>query len=176
MKINKKIRGYNLNLIEYVKASEKYAKSYCKTLDKVARERKYLATTKGFSEENILDFVKMIEKNNLSQFYALKDDRVIGWCDIIPKNFEGLNHVGVLGLGILPEFRNQGIGTNLLKLAEKHAKKNNKIEKVELEVFKSNKNAIKLFEKQGFKKEGERIKSRKLDGIYDNIVLMGKQI
>ena len=36
--------------------------------------------------------------------------------------------------------------------------------------------AIKLFEKYGFIKEGERIKSKQIEGIYDNIILMGKEI
>lgn len=165
-----------MNNIEYAKSSMKYAKSYCNTLDIVAREKKYLLLTKGFPEKIILDFIKMIKKNNLTQFFALKDEKVIGWCDIRPKNIEGFDHIGELGIGLLPEFRHNGIGTTLLKLTIDDVKKNKKIEKIELGVFKSNKNAIKLFKKYGFVKEGERIKSRKIDGVYDNIILMGKEI
>lgn len=62
----------------------------------------------------------------------------------------------------------------LLQKALEHAKERNNLEKVELEVFESNINAIRLYEKFGFQHEGKRINSRKLDGKYDNIVLMGK--
>ena len=128
-----------MNNIGYVKSSKKYAKSYCKTLDIVAREGKYLLLTKGFPENVILDFIKMIEKNNLIHFFAIKDETVIGWCDIRPKNIEGFNHVGELGIGILPGFKHKGIGSALLKLAIEDVKKNKKIEKIELDVFNSNK-------------------------------------
>jgi hypothetical protein len=64
----------------------------------------------------------------------------------------------------------------LLERAIEHAKAINGIEKVELEVFESNENALKFYQKHGFFQEGRRVKSRKLDGQYDNIILMGRFI
>ena len=165
---------FSMNMITYVKANKNHVKSYCNAVDTVARERKYLSSTEGFPLEGTLDFVMTIESKNLAQYYAVDNEHVIGWCDIIPKPFEGRDHVGILGMGILKEYRNKGIGTKLLLITMNHAKKINGIEKVELEVFKSNINAIKLYEKNGFVIEGERKNSRKLDGIYDNEILMGK--
>lgn len=162
--------------IKYKRASGKYAKSYGKAVDSVARERKYLASTSGFPEDSTVAFVGNIEKNNLAQFYALESDVVVGWCDILPKIFEGLNHVGVLGMGVMAPYRGKGIGRKLLQLALKHAKEVNNLEKVELEVFKSNTVAMELYAQEGFVLEGERVNSRKLDGVYDNIILMGKKL
>lgn len=161
---------------EIKRASKEFAESYCNTVDKVARERKYLASVEGFPLESTIGFVGMIEENNLSQFYAIRDDEVIGWCDILPKSFEGLKHVGTLGMGVSEEYRGNGIGRKLLETAIEHARVNNGISKVELEVFGSNKSAIRLYEKFGFKYEGRRENSRYLDGQYDSIVLMGKMI
>lgn len=160
--------------IKFIQARGEYAESYCKAVDLVAKERRYLASTIGFPIESTLGFVTMIADNNLAQFYAIVDDQVIGWCDILPKSFEGLKHVGNLGMGLLPEYRGRGLGSKLYDMTEKHAKEVNNIEKVELEVFASNINAIKLYNKYGYNLEGTRLKSRKLDGEYDNIILMGK--
>ncbi|HHW66566.1 GNAT family N-acetyltransferase [Defluviitalea raffinosedens] len=159
-----------------VQAKADYVESYNRAVDIVARERKYLASTKGFSLESTRSFVEAIEQNNLAQFYAIRNGMVIGWCDILPKNFEGFEHVGTLGMGVLPEYRGIGLGSHLLERAIEHAKAINGIEKVELEVFESNENALKFYQKHGFFQEGRRVKSRKLDGQYDNIILMGRFI
>jgi ribosomal protein S18 acetylase RimI-like enzyme len=79
-------------------------------------------------------------------------------------------------MGVLSQYRQKGIGGKLLELTAEHAGNKNHIEKIELEVFKSNKAAVDFFLKNGFNIEGERVKSRKLDGQYDNSVLMGKEI
>ncbi len=162
--------------IEIIRASGELAESYCAAVDKVARERKYLAAVEGFPVESTIGFVKMIEDNGLAQFYAVENGEVIGWCDILPKSFEGLKHVGNLGMGVVEDRRGQGIGSKLFEHTLSYAQANNGIEKIELEVFESNKVAIELYEKYGFTYEGRREKSRKLDGEYDNIVLMGKQL
>jgi len=154
-------------------ATVDYAKSYCKSVDIVARERKYLGSTTGFPEESTVNFVKFIVENNHAQYYAIDKEIVAGWCDIIPKSYEGLTHVGVLGMGVLKEYRNQGLGSQLLEKTLAHAKTNG-LEKVELEVYESNTAAVNLYIKFGFEVEGKRIKSRKLDGCYDNIIQMGK--
>lgn len=154
-------------------ATSEFAESYCKAVDTVARERKYLGSTVGFPIESTLEFVKLIESKNLSQYYAIENGEVVGWCDIIPKSYEGLTHVGVLGMGVLKDFRGKGLGTELMKKAIEHARANG-LEKIELDVYESNHAAIALYRKFGFAEEGKRIKGRKLDGVYDNIVMMGK--
>jgi len=156
-------------------ATSEFAESFCKALDTVAKERKYLGSTTGFSLDKSIEFVQFIVDNNLSQYYAIENGEVVGWCDIIPKSYEGLTHVGVMGMGILSEYRGRGLGSQLLGKAIDHARMNG-LEKVELDVYESNIGAIALYEKFGFVLEGRRIKSRKLDGNYDNILEMGKFI
>jgi ribosomal protein S18 acetylase RimI-like enzyme len=162
--------------IRFERASERYAVSFCSAVDAVARERRYLASTTGFPEDITREFVRNIEKNNLAQFYALDGEMVVGWCDILPRQYEGFRHVGVLGMGVIALHRGKGIGKHLLWSALNHAKIVNGLEKVELEVFKSNTVAISMYESMGFIREGERINARKLDEQYDNVVLMGKRL
>lgn len=97
---------------------------------------------------------------------------MIGWCDVIPKSEEGMRHVGVLGMGIVGEHRSGGIGTRLLKKTLEEAAAFG-LEKVELEVFASNEAAVRLYIRSGFSTEGKRVRARKLDGSYDDILLMG---
>jgi len=162
--------------IRFERASDRYAASFCSAVDAVARERKYLGSTTGFPEEITRKFVRNIQKNNLAQFYALDDEKVVGWCDILPRQYEGFGHVGVLGMGVIASHRGKGIGKHLLRLTLDHAKNANGLEKAELEVFKSNTAAIGLYESTGFIREGERIDARKLDEQYDNVVLMAKRL
>lgn len=46
-------------------------------------------------------------------------DEAIGWCDITPKPLPFFKHTGILGMGIIKEYRNNGYGKKLLKLALK---------------------------------------------------------
>ncbi|MDA3809260.1 MAG: hypothetical protein PF518_02905 [Spirochaetaceae bacterium] len=54
--------------IQIIKASEKHVDSFAKALDEVAREKKYLAAIKGFPFDEILSFVKNIEKTIFLSF------------------------------------------------------------------------------------------------------------
>lgn len=46
------------------------------------------------------------------------------------------------------------------------------MERIELEVFASNARAIRLYERLGFVTEGVKRGARKLDGVYEDNVLM----
>jgi len=156
------------------RATMKYAESYARAVDTVARERKFLRVVEGFPIESTLECIRRIEAENLAQYYAIEDGEVAGWCDIIPQPYEGFRHLGILGMGLLPPFRGRGLGTRLLERAVEHARKENGVEKAVLEVFESNREAVRLYLKMGFEVEGRQVRARKLDGVYDNIILMGK--
>jgi RimJ/RimL family protein N-acetyltransferase len=160
--------------IQYATIS--FAQSYCEAVDAVARERRFLGSTEGFLPEATFSFVRSVIENNQAQYFAIEQNRVVGWCDIIPKSYEGLRHVGVLGMGMLPAYRGKGLGTLLLHKTIEHARAISHLEKVELDVFESNSTAIALYRKFGFEVEGKRQNGRKLDGVYDSILLMSKFI
>jgi len=157
--------------IQYATIS--FAQSYCEAVDAVAKERRFLGSTEGFPLESTFAFIQSVIENNQAQYFVIEQNQVIGWCDIIPKSYEGLRHVGILGMGILPAYRGKGLGKLLLQKTIEHARTINHLEKVELDVFESNKAAIALYTKMGFTVEGRRQNSRKLDGVYDTILLMG---
>jgi RimJ/RimL family protein N-acetyltransferase len=86
--------------------------------------------------------------------------------------FEGIRHVGRLGMGILPAYRGQGLGRRLLREVLSRMFDCGML-RVELEVFSSNLPAIKLYERAGFVTEGRKRLARVLDGVEDDILVMG---
>jgi len=146
------------------------AKAVSVLVDAVARERRYLAATAGFSEEATASFIAFVTAAKGVHLVALVDDAVVGWCDITPASFEGMAHVGKLGMGVKAGFRGQGIGKGLLKAALNRAFRQG-LERVELEVFRSNDSAVRLYEAHGFQREGVKVGARKLDGTADDILL-----
>lgn len=146
------------------------AKAVSVLVDAVARERRYLAATVGFSQESTESFIKSVTAAKGVHLVALLDNVVVGWCDITPASFEGMTHVGRLGMGVKTGFRGQGIGERLLKAALSRAFERG-LERVELEVFRSNDSAVRLYEAHGFLREGVKVGARKLDGLADDILL-----
>ena len=140
-------------------------------MDRVARERKYLGFTQAAPiEETRKSLIEDIQWGVI-RLIALDDLDVLGWCHIRPDRWEGFTHAGWLGMGVLKEYRHQGIGSALLHQALADAR-NRGLERVELSVFASNVTAIHLYEKFKFEVEGRKKKARKLDGTYDDIIVM----
>ena len=157
--------------VEIVSISEKHIEGYNRCLDSVARERRYIGFVKGPSLESSREYVLSNIRDGVPQFVAVRGDQVVGWCDITPGRREGFTHCGTLGMGVLRGHRGQGIGTRLMERTIDAAKARG-LERVELEVYASNSPAISLYEKQGFVHEGVKRRARKLDGVYDDILVM----
>lgn len=146
------------------------AKAVSVLIDAVARERRYLAGTSGFSEESTAAFIASVKAANGVHLVALVEDAVVGWCDITPMSFEGMTHVGRLGMGVRADVRDRGVGKALLKAALERAFRQG-LQRVELEVFRSNGAAVRLYEAHGFLREGVKVGARMLDGMVDDVVL-----
>jgi ribosomal protein S18 acetylase RimI-like enzyme len=151
--------------------SEEDIKGFHACLDAVARERKYLGLLEAPTLENTRKWLEEGIKQDDIRLVASSGSQIIGWCDIAVKKREGFRHVGDLGMGVLKDFRGQGLGRALLQ-ATLAAAKEQKLERVELEVYASNLLAIRLYEKNSFQTEGRKQRARKLDGNYDDIMIM----
>ena len=160
-----------MSQVRIVPMKEKYIESFHSCLDSVGRERKYLGFLQAPPLESTREFVQYNIQHNIPQFLVVENERVVGWCDIRPQRLEGFTHCGTLGMGILDGYRGRGYGTQLMDEALTAAKRYG-MERVELEVYASNIPAIRLYEKKGFQHEGVKKKARKLDGVYDDIIMM----
>jgi RimJ/RimL family protein N-acetyltransferase len=151
--------------------AESHTESYRACLDAVARERKFLALVEAPPLEQMRAFVKANVDGDAVQFVALDGDRVVGWADIFRAWQPALAHTGNLGIGVLPEFRGQGIGRALLLACLEKALERG-ITRVELEARVDNQNGIRLYEKAGFVREGVKRNGMRFDGVYFDTVLM----
>jgi RimJ/RimL family protein N-acetyltransferase len=155
-----------------VPTTEAYMSGFHAALDAVARERRYLGFIESPPLEQTIEFVRALLADGGVQMLAVTDaNEVVGWCDIARPRWEGLRHVGRLGMGLLAPYRGQGLG-RLLALATIEAAFSDDIERIELDVFSSNVAAIRLYEALGFQQEGVRRRFRKLDGVYDDNIIM----
>jgi ribosomal protein S18 acetylase RimI-like enzyme len=154
-----------------VPIARSHAASFRQCLDIVAREKKYLAQIEAAPLERIEDFVRESVANDSSQFVAVADGRVVGWADIFPAWPHAISHCGSLGMGVLPEFRGQGIGRRLLEscIAKAWSKG---ITRIELEVRADNGSAIKLYERSGFAREAVKRRAMRFDGVYFDSIQM----
>ena len=157
--------------VTIVPIEHQYLEQLQAAVDSVSRERRFLGTVEGFSLEQHRRFAESITQGGGVQLIALSRDAVVGWCDIRRNPFEGFQHVGALGVGLLPEWREQGLGRRLIKATIEAARAKG-VTRVELETFASNPRAIHVFELLGFSTEGIKRRARVLDDQEDDLVCM----
>ena len=161
----------NKSKIEIVQIREEHIPSFHACFDNIAKERIYLGRIQAHPYEVIVDFTKRnIDRGNI-HLVALADAQVVGWCGIPPIDRDGFRHVGLLGMGVHKDYRGHGLGKRLMALALNKAREKG-FERVELQVYSSNRAAIGLYKSFGFEIEGTRRKVRKMDGVYyDNLIM-----
>jgi ribosomal protein S18 acetylase RimI-like enzyme len=158
--------------VEIVQITQDHIESFHGTLDFVARERRYLAFLEAPPLESTRTFVVGNIEHGYPQLVAVLVGQVIGWCDVLPKPRPIYAHSGVLGMGLLPEFRRKGIGKELIQRTLAAARIFG-FHRVELAVRQDNANAIELYKKIGFEIEGVQREAILVDGTYENLILMG---
>lgn len=151
---------------------EDHVEGFRQALDIVARERKYLIFTEAPPTERMLDFVRDNIAAGHPHMVAVDDGVVVGWCDIRAKERAAQAHCGMLGMGIVPGYRDRGIGRQLITAALEAARSAG-LHRVELDAHGDNLRAIALYEKVGFVHEGVARQAVKLDGRLIDSVRMG---
>ncbi len=90
----------------------------------------------------------------------------------LPEN----QHVfGVFGLAVAPRARRRGVAAALLAAAEQRARASG-ARKLSLRVFSTNDEAIRLYQRCGFQREGVLREEFLIDGRYIDDVLMSKYL
>ncbi len=95
-----------------------------------------------------------------------------------PIGYGQINHIDYhnysceVGFCVAPEFQGRGYGKILTKRIINYSIKELKMHRIYLEVFTTNKKAIKLYEKIGFKKEGVLKDKVFKNGKFHNVLLM----
>ena len=142
--------------VEIRPIAESDVASFRACLDAVAKERQFLAQVEAVRLERMSSFVRDGLASNVSQFVAVDDQRVVGWCDILPGSAHALQHCGTLGMGVLAKCRGQGNG----------------ITRIELEARSDNERALRMYRQAGFIEEGRKRNGMRIDGIYHETLAM----
>lgn len=155
-----------------VPIAEEHIEGFREVLDRVSRERRYLTFLEAPSLEESKKFVRRNIRESYPQYVALAGEKVVAWCDILPIDRPTRAHTGVLGVGVLAEFRGRGIGTALIREALKKARASG-LTRIELNAREGNRRVIGLYERFGFALEGVQRNAVRIDGEYENLICMG---
>jgi len=115
-----------------------------------------------------------LEKGEKFDLVAEVDGKVIALAELQRKKGYS-SHVGGLAIGIRKNYRDIGIGTRLMKILISEAKTMS-LKMLTLEVYATNKRAIHLYEKMGFKETGRIPKGLFRNGKYIDEVIMVKEL
>lgn len=126
-------------------------------------------------EKDILQW--SIDSKRDLMIIAEVDGKVVGNCSFSPIGQKmRIRHRCSIGIALYEKVWGLGIGTALLSLLIESAIKCG-YEQMELDVVSRNDRAIKLYEKMGFVKCGNKPKAmRHKDGTYDDEIMMVKQL
>ena len=154
-----------------VPISEPHIEGFRAAVDSVARERRYLALLEAPPETDTRKYVQDNIAGGAPHFVAVADGKVGGWCDVAVRPRSTQRHSGILGMGVISEYRGKGIGRALMQ-ATLAAAKASGIRRIELMVRVDNKPARRLYESFGFVAEGLCKRHMCIDGQFIDSWLM----
>ncbi len=151
---------------DIVPITEAHIASYNTAVGVVAREGNFLSILDAFPMESTREYVRGNIAQGYPHFVAVTGEQVIGWCDINSvSDREVHRHCGLLGMGLVAEYRRRGIGQRLITAAIDAAQRRGFL-RIELKVRATNQAAIALYEKAGFALEGTLRKEWCANGQY----------
>lgn len=113
----------------------------------------------------------LINDNSLL-LVAEYENQIIGNIDLTGSQRKIMEHTAVIGMGMFKDWRNSGLGTELLFATIDWAKQNQILELIWLQVYTENKLGLHLYRKMGFEENGIIKNYFKRDNQYfDNLTM-----
>lgn len=179
--ILKKFRAKNgkivvLRTLEYRDLGR--AKEFCDYLNSIIAEKDFILFKKpvkpDFERKALKKWLDRMKKEELLVIIAESDGKVIGVADVSRK-FGAMDHASVLGISIRKEYRGAGIGLEVMRECVKAAKRL-KTKMIQLHVFSTNKRAIALYKKFGFRTVAEIPRDVQRKGKLISGIIMMKNL
>lgn len=119
-------------------------------------------------------WIKDLNENPRSLLLGAEcESKLVGFLFFISNSKIKNAHVGEFGVNVHPSYQRVGIGRALIQTLLNWAKENALVEKVSLQVFASNTNAINLYQSLGFIEEGRHVKAvKQTNGEYIDVIQM----
>jgi RimJ/RimL family protein N-acetyltransferase len=144
-------------------------KTYVPQSDYIPKLEQEIKLTIEQTKEWINSF---LTNENSVLLIAEYENEIIGNIDLTGNRRKIMEHTAVIGMGMLKEWRNSGLGTALLKVAIEWAKENPTLELLWLQVYTDNKLGLGLYRKMGFEENGIMKNFFKHDEKYfDNLTM-----
>lgn len=116
---------------------------------------------------------KSLDTEESSSLGAFIDNELIGVMTIAEEGAPKLRHrVNLFAVYVTPRVRGRQVGTALLQAVIEYAKQLSHVEKINLTVVSTNEQAIRLYEKVGFKAFGLEHHAMKMNDTYVDEVYM----
>ena len=113
-----------------------------------------------------------LTNDNALLLIAEVDNEIIGNIDLTGNRRKIMEHTAVIGMGMLEEWRNSGLGTAFLDCTIEWARKNPILELIWLQVYTENKLGVNVYRKMGFVDNGIMKNFFKQDDRYfDNLTM-----
>lgn len=128
----------------------------------------------GLDSKNIGAFSEYLNVRENCVFYVAElEGKIVGLAYLEGGKRARTAHCVNLGIGVLSEFNNMGIGTILTKELIRFAYEGECIAKIDLQVKSDNIKAIELYKKNGFVPEGKTSRALFIDGEFYDYLNMG---
>lgn len=138
-------------------------KAYVPQSDYISKLEQEIKLTIDQEKEWINSF---LTNSNSLLLVAEFENKIIGNIDLTGSQRKVMEHTAVIGMGMLKEWRNFGLGTALLKSGIEWAKENPILELLWLQVYTDNKLGLGSYRKMGFEENGIIKNFFKRDGKY----------
>ncbi len=151
------------NLVEYMRKINAESKNLMREPDEFK-----------FTIKQEEKFIQMaLDSPNACFMVVLDDNLVISTAEFQGNNLRRVNHRVSLGISVLEDYQNLGLGRIVMEALIKRAIELQKT-KMDLEVRIDNLSAIHLYESLGFEKEGIIRNGFFVDNNYIDLLVMGK--
>ena len=162
--------------MHYRKLVKTDAERFWEMMNQLDYETKYMLYEPGERIKNIARIESLIENSVEGEDFLLvaeENDKIVGYISAQRGGLKRIAHSAYIVVGILQNYRGNGIGTEFFKQLDNWAEEK-KITRLELTVICENAVAKNLYEKSGFEIEGIKRKSVLVDGIYLDEFYMAK--
>jgi RimJ/RimL family protein N-acetyltransferase len=117
-----------------------------------------------------------IQTNDSVFIFAIRckgrcNDQLFGTCQLY--NINWVYRSAMIQIRIGPAYQHQGVGSQAIQKLLGFAFNDLNLNRIYLDVFETNTNAIGLYEKMGFTREGLLRQAIYIDGEYRNMIIMG---
>ena len=162
--------------MNYRKLSKDDPERFWEMMNRLDYETKYMLYEPGERTKNLTRIEALISNSVEGDDFLLvaeAEDQIVGYISAQKGGLKRITHSAYIVVGVLKEYRGQGIGTEFFKQLDAWAEEK-KVIRLELTVICENEVAKHLYEKHGFEVEGVKRKSVFVDGMYLDEYYMSK--